>query len=71
MNSKQTILKAYRKLIKTAYTLESYNYRDFALRKIKYEFRTKKEFDIKKVEESIKQMNRIHNIYDMYKGISV
>lgn len=66
MNSKIIILKAYRRLLIEVSKIDSYNFRDFSYRRIKYQFKNESEFNPKKIEEQINQLKRIALVQNLY-----
>jgi hypothetical protein len=71
MNSKTSILKAYRSLLLAVSEIESYNFRDFAYRRIRHQFKTMNKFEPKEIEEQLKQLNRIALVQNMYHNLPI
>lgn len=68
MNGKVSILKNYRSFLKLASTIDMYNFKSYAIRKIKHDFRN---FDANKnnaeiMKEKYDQLNRIVIVQNLY-----
>ena len=64
MNKNQIILY-YRKFIKLATQFKSYNYQDYALRKIRYDFQTK-QLNSEAISKNYEKLNRIVLLQNLY-----
>ena len=63
--NKNQILLYYRKYLKLATQFKSYNYQDYALRKIRFDFETKKS-NLEVISKNYEKLNRIVLIQNLY-----
>ena len=68
--NKNEILVSYRTLIKLAKTLNNYNFRDYFLRKIPFDYRNKKNFDLNEETQKIQELERIIAVQNLYSSSS-
>jgi hypothetical protein len=68
--NKNEILVSYRTLIKFAKTLNNYNFRDYFLRKIPFDYRNKKNFDLNEETQKIQELKRIIAVQNLYSSSS-
>lgn len=68
--NKNEILVSYRTLIKLAKTLNNYNFRDYFLRKIPFDYRNKKNFDLNEETQKIQELKRIIAVQNLYSSSS-
>ena len=65
-NTKTTILISYRRMIKLAGTLNSYNFREYFIRKTQHEFRTSQSFNINDFNNKYAELSRIILVQNMF-----
>lgn len=63
---KKIILSYYKNFLKLAKGISFYNYRDYALRKIKHDFRTKSVMSVDQLKERYGELNRIVIVQNLY-----
>ena len=64
MNKKQVLIY-YRKFIKLATQFKSYNYQDYALRKIRHDFQTK-QYNQEAISKNYEKLNRVVLLQNLY-----
>ncbi len=63
--NKNQILLHYRKFIKLSIQFKSYNYQDYALRKIRYDFQTKQS-NPEAISKNYEKLNRVVLLQNLY-----
>ena len=57
---------SYRRFLKLAETLNSYNYREYFIRKIQYDYRNTKNYDVNEQKLKFEELTRIIFVQNLY-----
>jgi hypothetical protein len=64
--NKTQILNFYKRMLRKAKEIEHYNFREHAVRRLRYEFRTNDKLDEKLLTQKYDQLNRIAVVQNLY-----